>query len=195
VQNLLDSLGLQCNPKKGVWTPSQIGDHLGLTVDLQRGMFCAPPAKLQQLAQHASSLLGRAASNARWLPTRQPAAFAGKAQFLYLAIAPARFFLPDLHNVLATRVGWGGRVRLTHLLRRDLEWWRTVPKQHNGRSIYKPIETAYLHAYSSDYRLGAVLNEDSNYQASGFWNVLADTLSREIDSEDLQLNPRIFEHL
>jgi hypothetical protein len=48
------------------------------------------------------------------MPTRQLAAFAGKAQFLYLAIAPARFFLRELHNVLATRTGWGGLVRLTH---------------------------------------------------------------------------------
>jgi hypothetical protein len=48
-------------------------------------------------------------------------------------------------------LGDGGRVRLTHQLRRDLEWWLTVPTQHNGRSIYKPIETAYLHADSSDY--------------------------------------------
>jgi hypothetical protein len=29
VQALLDSLGLQRNPKKGVWTPTQVGDHLG----------------------------------------------------------------------------------------------------------------------------------------------------------------------
>jgi hypothetical protein len=72
-------------------------------------------------------MLARAASKARWLPTRQLATFAGKAQFLYLAIAPARFFLREMHNVLARRTGWGGRVRLTHHLRRDLEWWRTVP--------------------------------------------------------------------
>jgi hypothetical protein len=58
VEALLDSLGLQRNPKKGVWTPTQVGDHLGLAVDLQLGMFRAPPAKLQQLAQHTSSLLG-----------------------------------------------------------------------------------------------------------------------------------------
>jgi hypothetical protein len=47
VEALLDSLGLQHNPKKGVWTPTQVGDRLGLTVDLQLGMYCAPPAKLQ----------------------------------------------------------------------------------------------------------------------------------------------------
>jgi hypothetical protein len=75
-------------------------------------MFRAPPDKLRHLAQQASSLLGQAASNARWLPARKLAAFAGKAHFLYVAIAPARFFLRELHNVFATRSGWGGRVRV-----------------------------------------------------------------------------------
>jgi hypothetical protein len=45
-----------------------------------------------------------------------------------------------------------------------------MPNQNNGRSIYKPIETAYLHADSIDYGWGAVLNDDSNYQARGFWD-------------------------
>jgi hypothetical protein len=114
VQAPLTLLGLQRNPKKGVLTPTQVGDHLGLTIDLNLGMFRAPPDKLRQLAPQASSLFGRAASNARWLPTPQLAVFAGKAQFIYLAIAPARFSLREWHTVLATRRGWGGRVRLTH---------------------------------------------------------------------------------
>jgi hypothetical protein len=166
---LLDQLGLQRNPKKGAWTPTQVGDYLGFTVDVTRGMFRAPPDKLCHMAKQASSLFGQATSNARWLPVRKLVAFAGKAQFLYLAIAPARFFLRELHNVLATRNEWGDGVRLTHQLKRDLEWWRTVPTQNNGRSIYMPIETAYLHAGSSDYGWGAVLNDDPNYQARGFW--------------------------
>jgi hypothetical protein len=62
----------------------------------------------------------------------------------------------------------GGRVQLRRQLRRDLEWWRTVPNQNNGRSIYKPIETACLHADSSDYGWGVFLNSDANYQARGF---------------------------
>jgi hypothetical protein len=121
IDDMLAQLGLQRNPKKGVWTPTEVGDHLGLTVDLNLGMFRAPPDKLRQLAQQASSILGQAASNTRWLPARPLAAFAGKAQFLYLVIAPARFFLRELHNVLATRSGWGGRIRLTHQLRRNFE--------------------------------------------------------------------------
>jgi hypothetical protein len=58
---------------------------------------------------------------------------------------------------------------MTHQLRRDLEWWRTVPDKHDGRSIYKPFETAYLHAESSGYGWGAVLNDNPAYQARGFW--------------------------
>jgi hypothetical protein len=39
-------------------------------------------------------------------------------------------------------------------------------------SIYKPIETTYLHADSNDYGWGAVLNYNPNYQARGFSNAL-----------------------
>jgi hypothetical protein len=146
VETLLHRFGLQRNPDKGIWEPTQVGNHLGLTVDLMKGEFRAPNDKLQAVAKQASALLGRAAITARWLPARQLAAFTGKAQFLYLAIALARFLLRELDCVLATRHGWGGRVRMKHQLERDLEWWRTIPNPHNGRSIYKLIETAYLNA-------------------------------------------------
>jgi hypothetical protein len=145
VEALLHRLGLHRKPKKGMWEPTQVGDHLGLTIDLLSGEFRAPVDKLQALAKHDSTLLGHAATTARWLPAKQLAAFAVKAQFLYLAIAPARFFLRELHSVVGTRYEWGGRVRMTHQLKRDLEWWQTMPDLHNIRSIYKPIETVYLH--------------------------------------------------
>jgi hypothetical protein len=41
--------------------------------------------------------------------------------------------------------------------------------QHNGRSIYKPIETAYLHSDFSGYGWGAMLNDNPAYHARGFW--------------------------
>jgi hypothetical protein len=112
---MLDKLGPLRNPKKGVLTPTQVSDHLGLTVDFNHGEFRAPHDKLHHLSQQASALLGRAASNGRWLQIRQLAAFAGKAQFLYLAIAPTHLFLRELHDVLAARRGWGGGgVRIMH---------------------------------------------------------------------------------
>jgi hypothetical protein len=46
VDFLLEILGLVRNFKKGMWTPTQVGDHLGLTVDLSHGKFRAPHDKL-----------------------------------------------------------------------------------------------------------------------------------------------------
>jgi hypothetical protein len=68
IETLQHRLGLQRNPDKGLWQPTQVGNHLGLTVDLLNGEFRAPTDKLQALAKHASTLLGRAATTARWLP-------------------------------------------------------------------------------------------------------------------------------
>jgi hypothetical protein len=105
MDTLLLRLCLLRNAKKGILHSTHVGEHLGLTVNLQKGEFRVPPDKVHTLAKQASSLLGRAALNARWLPARRLAAFAGKAQFLYRAVAATRFFLCKLHNVLATRNG------------------------------------------------------------------------------------------
>jgi hypothetical protein len=45
-----------------------VGDHLGLTIDLQNGEIRAPVDKLLTLSKQASALLGRATCNARLLP-------------------------------------------------------------------------------------------------------------------------------
>jgi hypothetical protein len=103
VEALLHRLGFQRDPKKGMWETTQLGDHLDLTIDLPKGEFRAPIDKPHTLSKQASTLLGRAACNVRWLPARQVAAFAGKEQFIYLIIAPARFSLLELPSVLVTR--------------------------------------------------------------------------------------------
>jgi hypothetical protein len=169
VESLLEQLGLLRNPKKGVWTPTKVGDHLGLTVDLNKhGEFRAPPDKLRQLTHQASFLLGRAASNARWLPARQLATFAGKAQFLCLAIAPALFFLREFHNVLAKRRGWVTRPPNASTTGRP----RVVahishPKQ--GK-VHPQADRDRLPPCSSDYGWGAVIKDNPDYQARGFWD-------------------------
>jgi hypothetical protein len=57
---------------------------------------------------------------------------------------------------------------MTHQLKCDLKWWRTVPEQHNGLSISKPIEVVYLHADSDGYGCGVVLNENPAVQTPWF---------------------------
>jgi hypothetical protein len=61
------------------------------------------------------------------------------------------------HSVVCEN--WGGLVRLTPHLRRDLHWWTKVPSQSNGKLIHIPVETPYLHTGISGYGWGAVLNE------------------------------------
>eukprot|EP00873_Tetraselmis_striata_P037896 jgi/Tetstr1/458160/TSEL_044651.t1 len=41
---------------------------------------------------------------------------------------------------------------MTPQLRRDLQWWTSVPiSQSNGKPIHRPVETAYPHTDSSGY--------------------------------------------
>eukprot|EP00873_Tetraselmis_striata_P015939 jgi/Tetstr1/436203/TSEL_025048.t1 len=129
------------------------------------GYFYAPADKLQRLVRQAKQQLQRAARDARWLPVRELQPLVGRAQYLYLAIPAARFYLRELHDVMGSK--WGGRVRMTHQLRRDLQWWTAVPTQANGRPIHRPVETAYMHCDSSGYVWGAVLN--GRLEARGFW--------------------------
>eukprot|EP00873_Tetraselmis_striata_P008724 jgi/Tetstr1/428988/TSEL_018963.t1 len=105
--------------------------------------------------------------SAKWLPVRELQSLARKVHYLFLAIPAARFFLRELHSVVGDR--WGGRVRMTPQLRRDLQWWTSVPSPSNGKPIHRPMETtAYLHTDSSGYVWGGVLN--GRLDAREFWS-------------------------
>eukprot|EP00873_Tetraselmis_striata_P005616 jgi/Tetstr1/425880/TSEL_016254.t1 len=85
---------------EAIWRRDYIERHLsgfGLLRNPNKGVW-EPTQKLVHLG---------------WLPARELAALAGKCQFLYLAIALARFSLRELHDVLKTRDSWSGRVKLT----------------------------------------------------------------------------------
>jgi len=149
VDSLLTRSGLARNPKKGMTEPAQVIVHLGMEIDLARGVFRAPAEKLKGIRNLARAILGIDGRNQRWIPTKMLASLAGKAHFLYLAIPTARFYLRELHIVLSTKECWGARVKWTNQLRRDLLRWRDVLEQQNSRLIFKPFETAYLHVDSS----------------------------------------------
>eukprot|EP00873_Tetraselmis_striata_P014394 jgi/Tetstr1/434658/TSEL_023749.t1 len=116
VTALLDRLGLSQNPDKGSMRPVQACEHLGLAIDTVRGEFRAPDEKFSALPRLASGML----QDVHWLPARQLATLAGKAQYLYLEISDPEIHLRELQSVLATREGCGGRVKMTYKLRRDL---------------------------------------------------------------------------
>jgi hypothetical protein len=59
------------------------------------------------------------------------------------------FFPRELHSVLGDK--WGGRVRLTPQLRRDLRRWTHVLSHANGNNIHRPVESADIHCDISGY--------------------------------------------
>ena len=164
---LLSDLGLDIHPNKGYHTPVQVGEHLGLEIDFVQGVFRAPQQKLAKISILAKQLLCTAASSQRWIRAKALAALAGMAQFLYLAIPAARFFLRELHDVVDTRKSWSHSVKMTKQLKRDLEWWAAVPTQKTSAPIWRPVVTAYMHCDSSSFGWGAVLN--NSVEARGFW--------------------------
>ena len=165
--SLLTDLGLDIHPSKGYHSPVQVGEHLGLEIDFVHGVFRAPAQKLAKISILAKQLLCSAAASQRWIRARALATLAGMAQFLYLAIPAARFYLRELHDVVDTRKSWSHSVKMTKQLKRDLEWWASVPTQKTSAPIWRPVETAYMHCDSSSFGWGAVLN--NSVEARGFW--------------------------
>jgi hypothetical protein len=139
---LLASLGLKVHPTKGHFLSVLIGEHLGMIMGFDRGIFRAPIAKLNSITVLAKNLLCGAASHKRWVSVKSLASLAGKAQFLHLAIPVARFFLRELHNAVKMAKIWSGTVKVSCHLKRDSEWWTKAPSHRNVAPIWKPIENA-----------------------------------------------------
>eukprot|EP00873_Tetraselmis_striata_P017522 jgi/Tetstr1/437786/TSEL_026440.t1 len=53
-------------------------------------------------------LIRRAKRDKRWLHVRELVSLAGRAQFLFLPINPARFYLREMYNVLRAKHSWSG---------------------------------------------------------------------------------------
>jgi len=132
---------------------------MGMEMNFEKGVFRAPVKKLRDISMFSNNLLCSAAKNTRWVPIKALAPLAKKAQFSHLAIPIARFYLRELHDVVSSAALWSGTVRLSKQLKRDLEWWRTVPEKHIGASIFKPVESSYLHCESGGFGWGDVLND------------------------------------
>jgi len=169
ISAVLDLLGLSRNPKKGVWEPTQMMEHLGIGIDTATGVFFVTPERLSKLQRFAKDLLcvGCSKTTRGLVPKRRLAAFVGLAQSLHLAIPPARYYLRSLHDRLASVEGWNVSVRLDHAAKRDLQWFADLPTKWNGRAIWRSPQTALLHCDASKLAWGAVLNQ--LVPARGFW--------------------------
>ncbi len=72
---LLASLGLKVHSAKGHFLSILVRDHLGMTLDFEKGEFRAPNMKLKSVTVLAKGLLCRAASHTRWVSVKALASF------------------------------------------------------------------------------------------------------------------------
>ena len=141
-------------PGKGQHTPLQTIYHLGLDVDLARGLFLTPPAKAARLMSEAKGMLCSALSskNKRFVRARWLAQIAGLCISLYLAVPSARFRTRSFYDVLKAhdvyRRGYHHRVKLNETAIKDLQWWSSFTAHNISRAIWRPpvTATAYVDA-------------------------------------------------
>jgi hypothetical protein len=168
LQTTLSWLGLSANEKKCVWEPTQVLVHLGLVIDLRRGLFLVPKEKEKKLANFARGLILSAKRNRRLISRRQLAVFCGLAQSVYLAVPMSQLYLRSLHDCSATGGrNWDCNVRLTKQALRDLQWWVDLSAHSLGRAMWRSPEQAVLHSDASLFAWGGVL--DSHLLAHGLW--------------------------
>jgi hypothetical protein len=153
----LERLGLQRQPAKGHWRPTQVLDHLGLRVDTRRGLYLVPPDRVNRIQSTAKDLLCRAARDRRLVPARRLASFAGLVQSVYLAVPPARYFTRSLYDVISTKASWSSNVRMSRQATIDVQWWVNFPQRWNGRAIWEIPTEGELHTDSSGRGWGAEL--------------------------------------
>ena len=166
-------LGLEANPKKCVWTPTQELQHLGIVVNTSLGVFLVPKEKERKLVGFAHGILVSAKRNRRLFSRRQLAAFTGLAQSIALAVPVAPLYLRALHDCTAQGRDWNCNVRLTRQAIRDLQWWADLSKHNLGRQIWRSPAQHQLHSDASTFAWGGVLDQQSDQRvlAHGLWTV------------------------
>jgi Reverse transcriptase (RNA-dependent DNA polymerase)/DNA N-6-adenine-methyltransferase (Dam) len=157
VQAMLYWLGFTPHEKKCVWEPTQRVEHLGLIVDLEKGVFEVPAKKLARLANMAKGLRITATQNCRLVKKQLLASFCGFAQSVRLAVTCAGLFLRALYDASASISGWHGSVRLNRQAMSDLAWWSSIPVRHCESPIQLKPGSPELFVDASKTGWGATL--------------------------------------
>jgi hypothetical protein len=89
-----------------------------IDIDTSSCYFCAPESNLAKISQQAKQIIGRATRNARSLPVKDLQSPAGHAEYVFLAVPPAKLFPRELHSVVGKK--WGGFARITPQLHHDM---------------------------------------------------------------------------
>ena len=176
IELLFRDLGIMRHPTKGCFDePVRELQHLGMIIDLENNQFRAPAQKLARLKHLCQKALVEIAANKGKIRVKVLASLAGVGNHLSIAINGARLHLREVYNVIGPRIGrraWTGRAQVTHQLRKELQFWKTLDLKtiENGLEIFERPVTCTLHVDSSKYGWGAVFTEgDVVQEAQAHW--------------------------
>eukprot|EP00873_Tetraselmis_striata_P023178 jgi/Tetstr1/443442/TSEL_031453.t1 len=192
VADLLDSLGLQRNPAKGLWEPVQYGQHLGVDIDTATGYFYAPVDK--RASACGSSMTWWAPSGAAECGTPV------RRDLQWWTAVPTQPNGRPIHRPVETAYmhcdssGYGWGAVLNGKLEARGFWGAADERQH---ITWKELKAVRLAVESFLPHLAGRRMRTSR-RARYIWpaaNVWADRLSRHLDSDDWQMDPVMFAEL
>lgn len=160
VSDLLDRLGLQMHPVKGVRHGPTSMSLLGHVINTSTGLFTLPADRVANIVNQARTLSLRATAHNRWANFRALRRFCGNAVSSTLSAPTPRFHLRSLFNALKFKHPTSGDTRLGHQALRDLRWWLDLEAHAvGGRPIWPGTATMQMDADASGMGWGAVLGE------------------------------------
>jgi hypothetical protein len=165
--SLLNRLGLKMHPEKGQQVPGQTIRHLGMEINLLRGVFRAPEDKLRSLKRIARTLLSSAKKHRRWCNGHQLEVFVGTVMSLMLAIPSARTLTRSLYDALALRHRRSDDAKLSRQAMRDLQAFADLQEWQVEAKIWPTVPTVTVTTDASDYGWGACLDDATH---AGFFS-------------------------
>lgn len=156
---------MSINHKKSNLQPSQSVHHLGLQVDLERGLLQVPTAKLKSVRKELGKFLTQST-----MTCRKAAAILGQVRSFLTALPCLRAFTDLLVQFVDQHSshGWDTKLPILTQVKDQVREMGTLLKSWEGRSFNHHSAVRKIHSDSSDQGWGAVdLTSGSKLQE--FW--------------------------
>ncbi|GMH44218.1 hypothetical protein BSKO_12152 [Bryopsis sp. KO-2023] len=167
LRNIFRLMGLLEHPTKSDWAPSQLREHLGLTIDSDTNTLSLPPSKISKLRAVASEILQRCSRSSRWISKRRMASFCGLVESTSIVVPEARMHIAKCYDCMTQTPGWNGRIKISHGALKDVRYFIALCKRMTSVPINLPTQQLLLQTDASSTGWGAVLRRDMNPSTKG----------------------------
>ena len=189
VHSDLVKLGFLINEDKSDFNPRQHGEHLGFALDLEKGQFSVPSAKVEKVLDLISNIL----DSPHPVTARHISRLTGSLISMSLALGPiARLRTRHLYALASNASSLSTRLQLPREALDELSFWRENFSSLSSSPIWRPspkIEVLTFSDASSTGWGGFVVNA-GQYVARGNWSgceALCSSAFREIRAVRLVL--------